>query len=197
MALRALREWRGRHRQLGSKRALIVGAGDAGEMLIREIERNLTLNYEVVGFVDDDLKKQRGRIHGVKVIGTLDELSYLCRDREVEEILLAILSARKEQQGIVAQCRASGIPFKTIPPLNDLLQGRASIGQLQEVSPKDLLGREPVRLDFELLRRAVPPSAVRAYMRLRGRLFQARNFVSLPRPEVDSECLPRPEQYKF
>ncbi len=155
LALRALREWKGRHRQFGGKRALIVGAGDAGEMLIREIERNLTLNYEVVGFVDDDLKKQGGRIHGVKVIGTLDELSYLCRDRKVEEILLAIPSATKEQQRIVSQCRASGIPFKTIPPLNDLLQGRASIGQLQEVSPKDLLGREPVRLDFDMLRKEI------------------------------------------
>lgn len=155
LGLRAIRESRQKYGWVEGKRALIVGAGDAGEMLIREIERNLGLNYEVVGFVDDDQKKQGGRIHGVKVVGTLDKLPNLSRDWNVDEILLAIPSATKEQHRIVAQCRASGIPFKTIPPLNDLLQGRASIGQLQEVSPKDLLGREPVRLDFEMLRKEI------------------------------------------
>jgi len=161
LAVRAIRESRQKYRRIQGKRVVIVGAGDAGEMLIREIERNLTLNYEVVGFVDDDRKKQGGRIHGVKIVGTLDELSYLCRRWGVQEILLAIPSAtRGQQRQIVEQCRAGGVPFKTIPPLNDLLQGKARIGQLQNVTPEDLLGREVVRLDFDMLRREIKEKSI-------------------------------------
>src|SRR5439155_21423018 len=78
LALRAMRESSRKYRQTEGKRAVIVGAGDAGEMLMREIERSSTLKYEVTGFVDDDLRKQGRRIHGVEVVGTIDELPHLC-----------------------------------------------------------------------------------------------------------------------
>ena len=153
LALRALRESSRRNRQEQARRAFIIGAGDAGEMLLREMDRSLTLNYEVVGFIDDDPRKQGRRIHGVEVVGTVEELPGLCRAKEVEELLIAIPSATPEQKRrIVERCRNSGVPFKTVPALSELLQGKARIGQLQEVRPEDLLGREAVRLDLDRLR---------------------------------------------
>jgi FlaA1/EpsC-like NDP-sugar epimerase len=87
------------------------------------------------------------------VVGTVDQLPQLCREKGVEEILIAIPSATREQRRrIVELCRISGIPFKTVPAINELLQGKARIGQLQEVTPEDLLGREAVRLDLDRLR---------------------------------------------
>jgi FlaA1/EpsC-like NDP-sugar epimerase len=152
LTLRAFRESYRKYQQASGKRAHIVGAGDAGEMLMREIGRGLTLNYEVVGFVDDDPRKQRRRIHGVEVVGTIDQLPRLCRSQGVQEILIAVPSATREQRRrLLAYCRESGVPFKTVPALDELLQGRARIGQLQEVKPEDLLGREAVRLDVNKL----------------------------------------------
>lgn len=154
LAIRAIRESSGGYRRVGGRRTLIVGAGDAGEMLIREINRNLTLNYEVVGFVDDDPQKQEGRIHRIEVVGTLEQLPGICQARAIQELLIAIPSASGEQRRrIIKRCREGGVPFKTVPALNELLQGKARIGQLQEVRPEDLLGREAVRLDLDRLRR--------------------------------------------
>lgn len=156
LALRAFRESSRRYQQASARRALIVGAGDAGEMLNREIERSLTLHYDVVGFVDDDPRKQQRQIHGIEVVGPVDKLPSLCRSWEVQEILIAIPSATREQKRrILERCRASGVPFKTIPALNELLQGKTRIGQLQEVWPEDLLGREAIRLDLDGLRQGL------------------------------------------
>ena len=153
LAIRALRESSRKNREVEGRRALIVGAGDAGEMLIREIDRSLTLNYEVVGFVDDDPRKQGRRIHGIEVVGTFEELPEICQARAIQELLLAIPSATGEQKRrIIKWCRASGVAFKTVPALNELLQGRARIGHLQEVRPEDLLGREGIRLNLDRLR---------------------------------------------
>ncbi|GIW50677.1 MAG: capsular polysaccharide biosynthesis protein CapD [Gemmatimonadales bacterium] len=155
LVTRALREssWKQLPTLVGRKRVLIVGAGDAGEMLLRELDRSLTLNYEVVGFVDDDPQKHGRRIHGIEVLGTSTALPELCRANGVQEILIAIPSATREQRRrILERCRTSGVPFKTIPSLPELLQGKARIGQLQDVSPEDLLGREPVRLEVDRLR---------------------------------------------
>lgn len=152
LAIRALRESR-RNGQPHGKRALIVGAGDAAEMLTREIGRNPNLNYDVVGFVDDDPRKQGRRIHGIEVVGTSEKLPEICQARAIQELLLAIPSATGEQKRrIIRWCRASGVAFQTVPALNELLQGKARIGQLQEVGPEDLLGREGIRLNLARLR---------------------------------------------
>jgi FlaA1/EpsC-like NDP-sugar epimerase len=152
LALRALRESSRRYRQGHGKRAFIIGAGDAGEMLLREIERSLALNYEVVAFVDDDPRKWGRRIHGVEVVGKVEDLPRLCRTKNVQELLIAIPSATREQyRRIIEVCHSCGVPFRTVPSLRNLLQGRARIGQLQEVRPEDLLGREAVRLDVDRL----------------------------------------------
>ncbi len=156
LAIRAFRELALEHRRGEIKRALIVGAGDAGEMLVRDLGKNVAVNYKVVGFVDDDARKQRRGIHGVEVVGTTDQLPQLCRDNAVHEVLIAVPSATPEQRGrIIARCRESGVPFKTVPAINELLQGRARISQLQEVQAEYLLGREALRLDLDNLRREV------------------------------------------
>jgi len=153
LTIRALRESTRKYPRRDARRALVVGAGDAGEMLIREIVRGPKLDYEVVGFVDDDPNKHGTRIHGIPVVGTIDHLPHLCRSQEIQELLIAIPSASKEQrQRILVCCRESGVPFKTVPALNELLLGKAIIGQLQEVRPEDLLGREAIRLDFDRIR---------------------------------------------
>ncbi len=154
LAMRALRETR--HGRDRGKRAIIAGAGDAGEMLIREIERSRVMSYDVVGFVDDDLRKQGRQIHGIEVVGTIDQLPLLCQSCQVQEVLIAIPSATSDQRRrIIERCRKSGFPFKTVPPMNELLQGSARIGQLQEVRPADLLGREAVYLDIARLKEEV------------------------------------------
>jgi FlaA1/EpsC-like NDP-sugar epimerase len=156
LTIRAVRESSRRYRQADAKRVLIIGAGDAAEMLFREIDRSLALNYEVVGFVDDDPRKWGRRIHGIEVVGKIEDLPHLCQMKNVQELLIAIPSATREQyRRVIERCHACRIPFKTVPSLRDLLQGRARIGQLQEVRPEDLLGREAVRLDVDRLREEV------------------------------------------
>jgi len=155
-AIRAFRELTVVQRRLRVKRALIVGAGDAAEMLIRDLGKNITLDYEVVGFVDDDAQKQRTEIHGIEVLGTIDQLARLCQGKGINEILIAIPSATREQRRrIIELCRASGVPFKTVPGINELFEGKARISQLQEVIPDDLLSREAVRLDIAKVRQEV------------------------------------------
>lgn len=153
LAVRTMREANGRSRHAGRARALIVGAGDAGEILARELDRSTGSRYAVVCFVDDDVKKKGKRIRGIEVLGNLDDLPDLCRGKHVEEILIAMPSVTgPERRRILERCRESGVPFKTVPALDDLLEGKAGISQLQEVLPEDLLGRAAVRLDAEALR---------------------------------------------
>ena len=135
------------------KRALIVGAGDASDELIREIDRSRELVYEIVGIVDDDRRRRGRRIHGVEVVGAIDEIPEICERLAVEEILVALpLASHEVHHRVLNYCRTTGLVFKSVPSLNDLLNGRAGIAQLHEVAPEDLLGREPILLDDDSLR---------------------------------------------
>jgi len=156
LTLRVVRESQRRGRSGEGRRALIVGAGDAGEILLRELGRSSVLEYDILGFVDDEPAKQHMRIHDIEVIGTVDQLDTLTRSLRVQEILIAIPSAiGEERRRILDRCRASRVPFRTVPPLDELLSGRAQISQLQEVRPEDLLGRKEIRLDFEQIRHGI------------------------------------------
>jgi FlaA1/EpsC-like NDP-sugar epimerase len=136
-----------------SRRAIIVGAGDAGERLIREIGRSPTLDYTVVGLVDDSSKIQGKRIHGVQVLGMIDSLPQICKQRRISDVLLAIPSATDEQRGrIMAHCRNGSVVVRTVPSIMDLWTGRAQIGHLQKVAAEDLLGRKKVVVDNDRLR---------------------------------------------
>ena len=132
------------------KRILIVGAGSAGEKTLREIIENDHLPYSVVGFIDDDRKKHGRSIHGIPVLGSLNELAKIIEDKSVREILIAIPSATGDQmRRIVETCKVCQIAYKTLPGIGEIIDGRVSIKALRDVNYEDLLGRSPVQLDME------------------------------------------------
>lgn len=131
-------------------RQVIVGAGDAGEAVLREIFRMREGRYQVIGFLDDDPAKQHARIHGVEVLGRTDQIRAICSRHSVDEVLIAMPSAsqRKIRQ-IVELCSGTNLRFRTVPGLPDLIEGRVHVSQMRDVDIEDLLGREPVTLDTE------------------------------------------------
>jgi len=134
------------------KRVLIVGAGRAGEMLVRDLLRDPERCLLPVGFLDDDIRKQGLEIHGIRVLGTCDRISDLAEELDVELILLAVPSAHSRQmRHLVELCETTGIPFRTLPCMQDLVAGRVSVNTLREVSIEDLLGRDPIRLDMQAI----------------------------------------------
>ena len=152
-ALRAVRE--NRRPKTGGprlRRVLIIGAGDAGELLLREMHNNRRLGYVPVGFVDDDVRKTGFRIHGVPVLGTTQSLGETLQTHPADELIIAIPSAAREQiQTIVNRCLATRLPFKILPAIA-ALSGRVQMSQVRPVRVEDLLGRDPVDLDSAVVR---------------------------------------------
>jgi len=134
------------------RRVLLVGAGFAAQMVIRELARPKS-GYAVIGLVDDDPSKLGIHINGLRVLGTVDQLEAVLKNNPVDEILIAIPSATgKQMQRITETCQRTELPFKTVPTLSDIIRGEATVSQFREVSLEDLLGREPVRIDLEAVR---------------------------------------------
>ncbi len=132
------------------RRLLIIGAGDAGEKMLREIRENPRLHYEVVGFLDDDPKKQSLRIHGVKVLGPIPQIHQLASYNVMDEILVALPSASTQQmRRIIQVCETTGLKCRTTPGIGELIDGKVSFKTIREVSFEDLLGRDPILLDTE------------------------------------------------
>ena len=130
------------------RRVLVIGAGDAGEMLMREITRTYAHRYEPVGFLDDAPAKQNERIHGVPVIGVIDDVVLLAKSERIDEIILAAPTMTgQEIRRIVEMCRPTGASLRTLPGVDSLIDGRVTVSQLAEVAIEDLLGRAPVTLD--------------------------------------------------
>lgn len=137
-------------------RLLIVGAGDAGESLLREIKRMGVTRYEVVGFLDDDPHKLHARIHGVEVLGPTSKIKEIAERSEVSEVLLALPSAPQRQiRRIIELCTGMGLRFSTIPAVSDLIEGRVTVNQIRDVAIDDLLGRDPVTLDTDIIEQHV------------------------------------------
>jgi FlaA1/EpsC-like NDP-sugar epimerase len=135
------------------RRAVVVGAGDAAEMVLREFNRNLSSPYEAVALVDDDPSKLHTRIRGIEILGTIEDLPAVAAQSGAEEIIIAIPSATKAQmRRIFTICRGTGLTFRRVPPLSDLVQGVLKAAQLQEIRAEDLLDREPARIDLEPVR---------------------------------------------
>jgi FlaA1/EpsC-like NDP-sugar epimerase len=132
------------------KEAVIVGAGDAGQLVVKEMQRSPALGYTPIGLLDDDPRKRNLRLHGVRVLGTTSDLGHVIRDRRPDEVLIAIPSAPGELRArIVETAGALGVPVKTLPTLSDLVSGDADLArQLRPVEVEDVLGREPVEVDF-------------------------------------------------
>lgn len=133
------------------KEVIVVGAGDAAQLILREMLRNPGLGYTPIGLVDDDPRKKNLRLHGIRVLGTTSELPQLLRDRRPDELLIAIPSASGDvRDRIVQVARAEKVPVKTLPGLPELILGDFNLtGQIRPVEVEDLLGREPVEADLE------------------------------------------------
>ena len=128
------------------KRALIVGANDAGEAILREILRQKSTGYFPIGFIDDDTRKRNVRIHNIPVMGTSEELAKVVREREIEEIIIALPSPLLIQK-VIAQCENIKVEFKVVPSLSEIIRGRMSVSQIRKVRIEDLLERDEVTLD--------------------------------------------------
>jgi FlaA1/EpsC-like NDP-sugar epimerase len=132
-----------------ARKVLIMGAGDAGALVVREMHNNPAMGYVPVGFVDDDPAKQRAHIHGVPVLGTRYDIPRLAQQEGVDEVVIAMPtapgSAIREVRAICERCQ---VVTKTIPGLYELINGSVGVSQIREVQIEDLLRREPVRTDL-------------------------------------------------
>jgi len=129
-----------------AKKLLIIGAGDAGEKVIREIRDNPVVKIEPFGLLDDAREKQGQTIHGVRVLGFIEDIQNL--PDEYDEILIAIPSARgSEMRRIVDLCKQTGKHFRTLPSIGELIEGKVSVNAIRDVTLEDLIGREEVILD--------------------------------------------------
>jgi FlaA1/EpsC-like NDP-sugar epimerase len=134
----------------GLTRVLIVGAGDAGEGVLRELYRLPVERYHVVGFVDDDPKKRGMRIHGVPVLGGVADLAAVADRQNAQEVVIALPQpTREDLRRIIEVCKGRKMTFRIVPGVADLIDGRLDVTRLREVDINDLLGREPILLDVE------------------------------------------------
>jgi FlaA1/EpsC-like NDP-sugar epimerase len=134
----------------GRKRALVIGAGDAGALVVREMQRSQHIHLQPVGFLDDDPAKQKHEIYGVPVIGKISDLARVLDAERVDEIIIAIPTAPGSVVRTVADvCRLKGVSFRTMPGIYELLGGKVSVSRLREVNIDDLLRREPARVHEE------------------------------------------------
>jgi FlaA1/EpsC-like NDP-sugar epimerase len=141
------------------KRVLIVGAGSAGDMLVRDMLREGS--YQPVGFIDDNRKLINSEIHGIRVLGVIDDAAEICKEESVDLIIIAIPSAtNQEMQKILKVCEEVSCELRTLPSMEDMVSGRVTLNQLREVMIEDLLGREKVKLDWKFLQKGISSKTV-------------------------------------
>ncbi|HEX5585452.1 nucleoside-diphosphate sugar epimerase/dehydratase [Gaiella sp.] len=133
------------------KEVVVVGAGDAGQLVVKEMQRSPGLGYSPIGLIDDDPRKRNLRLHGVRVLGTLDDLDRVVRDRRPDEVLIAIPSASGQLRSRIVEISDKfAVPVKTLPSIAELVSGDADLArQLRPVQVEDVLGREPVEIDLD------------------------------------------------
>lgn len=131
-----------------AQRVLILGAGHSGEMLVRDMRREGI--YQPVGFLDDNVRLRGSKVHGLPVYGQIADLKSVIENEGVDIVIIAVPSATNSQmRRIVELCEEAKVSFRTLPRLQDLVSGRASVNELREVAIDDLLGRDPVSLDWK------------------------------------------------
>jgi FlaA1/EpsC-like NDP-sugar epimerase len=197
------------------KRILVYGAGDAGEMIVRDMKNNRFYGSDPIGFIDDDRGKVGRSIHGVRVLGTREDLPRLLDLHRPDEVLVAIPSAAPQQvRAIVRSLEQFKVPIKTLPNLRDVLDGKIEIGQIRNLSQEDLMSREPIHLDSEPVRRLINgrrvlvtgaggsigselvrqlarfgPACILMVDRYENTLFEIANDLALNHPRCASETL--------
>ncbi len=129
---------------------IIVGAGDAGEMIVRELQKHPGINKKIIGLIDDDPYKQNLEIHGIEVLGNRKKIPEIIDKYDINEVIIAIPSAKgKEIKEIYELSNQEGVKVKTVPGIYEILNGGVHLNQIREVKVEDLLRREPVELNTE------------------------------------------------
>ncbi|MGU3368060.1 polysaccharide biosynthesis protein [Bacillus mycoides] len=130
------------------KRTLIIGAGSAGTMVVRQLQHNKEADLYPIAFVDDDRNKQKLEIYNVPVVGTTNHIQEIVEDNDIEHIIIAIPSLNRNQiNEIFEKCTKTKVKTQIVPMLEDLLDGKVSVNEVRDVQVEDLLGREPIQLD--------------------------------------------------
>jgi FlaA1/EpsC-like NDP-sugar epimerase len=151
LTVRGIREWL---QIVGptARRVLIVGAGNGGELLVRDLQSNPSYNYKPVAFVDDDPVKRKARIHGIPVAGTIADITKAVEKYEAQEIIVAIPSAAPAvMRRILSACETSAVGLKTLPNVKQLLDSPITMRRVRPLSLEDLLQREPIQTDLQEL----------------------------------------------
>ncbi|MDN4605936.1 polysaccharide biosynthesis protein [Sporosarcina highlanderae] len=152
LSWRLYRDTVNRKQDVEAKRTMIVGAGQAGSMIVRQILQNPECGMTPVLFVDDDRKKQGLEIFGVKVLGGTKHIPAIAEDNDIEKIIIAIPSMDKQEQTeLLKRCVDTGIKTQKIPRIEDIMTGKVSVSDMQDVKIEDLLGRDEVELDMEAI----------------------------------------------
>ena len=188
-------------------RILIVGAGNAGESLLRELHRMQVSRYEIVGFIDNDRNKRGVRIGGVPVLGTTSEIKSISAKRNVDELVIAMPSAsHKEFRRVIELCEGTNLRFRIIPDLVAIASGEVSVSQTRDVDINDLLGRDPVKLDLDLIREFIKDEVVMitgaggsigSEMCRQVGLFQPKMLLLLEQTEIGLFYIERELREKF
>ncbi len=132
------------------KRLLLIGAGNAAEKVLRELHENNALPYSAIGLLDDNPQKIGLKLHGVPVVGLIDDIVEHVHRTHAQEILIATVAINKTQiRRLAALCQSTQLPFKVLPNMGELINGKVSIKAIRDISYKDLLGRDEVRLEQE------------------------------------------------
>ncbi|MEG0372214.1 MAG: nucleoside-diphosphate sugar epimerase/dehydratase, partial [Clostridium sp.] len=133
-----------------SKRVIVIGAGDAGAMAVKEMKKHPELGYTPVALIDDDKTKIGGFINGTPIVGNRNDIQQIVINRDIEEIIIALPSiVNDERRSIIKICNETGVRLKTLPGMYELINGKISINQIRDVEIEDLLGRDPIELNIE------------------------------------------------
>jgi FlaA1/EpsC-like NDP-sugar epimerase len=129
------------------KRVLIIGAGDAGEMIVREMIRQKNSEYMPIGFLDDDYSKIKNKIHGISVLGPISKMESVIKDQSVDEVIIAMPSASgKVRKEVAVKAREYGVNCKTLPSLYEVIDGKVYLYQVRDIEIEDILGREAINI---------------------------------------------------
>lgn len=149
------------HKNQNKNRTLIIGAGAAGTMVARQLLKNRNINLLPVGFIDDDIHKQKLDILGIPVVGGVASIEQAVQNLNIKNIVIAIPSlSRKELNAIFQECAKTAAKTQILPMLEDLVTGKVSVNQFRDVQVEDLLGREPVELDIDSISKYISGKTV-------------------------------------
>lgn len=142
-------------------RVLIIGAGCAGEMVIHELEKNPQLKKKAVAIIDDNIKKIGDKVHNIEVVGTRENIKETVKKYRIDEIIFSIANIpRINKKSILDICKSTNCKVKTIPGIYEIIDGKVDIKQVRDVDIEDLLGRNPIEVDFDLMGSYIQDSTI-------------------------------------